>query len=99
MDPITEEIKAANEARRAHLTAHGIAVPMDQMYVVSLLEYLIGDDLLEDARAHHERRVAPILDGAIGKLQQAQEQMADMQAEAEERAREQQARETLLRPL
>lgn len=96
MDPIIEEIKDANEQRRAYLAGSGIAVPMDQMYVTSLLEFLLLEDL-DDAKAYHERRIAPILDQAIGKLIQAQEAAEEARAEAEEHAREQQARETLLR--
>jgi hypothetical protein len=95
--PEDEEIAAANEARCAFLASVRIPVPRDQMYAISLLEFLLGDDeAVEQARAYHERRIAPILDQMIGRVQQLQAQAVEAQAEAQEKAREQEARDILL---
>lgn len=81
--------EVANQARIAYLTQHGAQVPIEQMYVTSLMEYLIlanrGPEGLAEARGYHEARIAPILDNAV----------ANMTA-VEDRARSAHARATLL---
>jgi hypothetical protein len=74
-------IAAANQARIAYLASHGVTVPIEQMYVTSLLEYLLGDGL-GAAREYHEGRVAVILDQAVTRFGAAEEQRRSAQARA-----------------
>jgi hypothetical protein len=70
------EAVQANGARVEYLSQHGVNVPMDQLYIVSLLEFIISEsepDLLMKAREYHERRIAPILDNVIGKFSEVTE--------------------------
>lgn len=77
-----EELTAQNEAKAQYLRANGIPVPTDQMYVTSLLEYLVLD-ALDDAKLYHEQRIAPILDRSVERLQILAQQAAEAQAQAE----------------
>jgi hypothetical protein len=79
-----QELVDANEGRLARLCGAGIPVPMDEMYMVSLLEFLIGDRL-EEAEDHHDHRIALILAKAEANLEVRMQQL-----------REEEARNTLL---
>ena len=80
-DEAEETIAEENERKRAYLFQSGIAVPTDQMYLVSLLEFLCGDDLAE-AKDSHEHRIAPILDKAVTNLGVMQERQESARARA-----------------
>lgn len=81
MDESEVTVAAANAARVGYLRSHGVQPPIDLMYVASLLEFIVGDRVAE-AREFHERRVALILDNAVGGLAVAEEQMRSAQARA-----------------
>lgn len=73
-----EQLEAENEARHLRLMQAGVVAPMDMLYLVSLVEYALGDEL-DKAREHHQRRIFPflvqreqVLAGAMAAGQQAQ---------------------------
>jgi hypothetical protein len=74
-----QELADANEARLARLRGAGVPVPIDEMYMVSLLEFVLGDKL-EEARNYHDHRVAIILAKAEANLEVMLEQMNAAQA-------------------
>lgn len=91
-----EQLVAANEARRTYLAENRVHVPLDDMYLVSLLEFALGDDL-DEAKLHHERRIASILDEAAGNLAVLKQQAAEAQAQAQAEAEAEQRRQEILR--
>ena len=77
-DSSFEDLAAANRARRLYLAQHGAPPPVEQQYLVSLLEYVLlsmgGPDLVSEAKGYHELRVAPILDRAVERITENEEQ-------------------------
>lgn len=71
-----------NEQKAAFLFQNGVPVPRDQVYMVSLLEFLCGDEL-EAAKQYHEERFGAQLDRALANRGAASEQAAAAQRRAE----------------
>jgi hypothetical protein len=69
---LIDGLRQANAARIQYLTEQGVQVPMDLLYVTSLLEFVIGPNIGE-ARQYHELRMAGILDQAVANLGVVQE--------------------------
>ncbi len=74
-------VRASNITRLNALAQTGIRLPLDQLYLRSLIEYLLGDEL-EMARQFHEERLRDTLNDAERQVEEARKLHAQQQARA-----------------